>query len=296
MRSFAAVTSFDRRGYELYGRELLESFDRHWPAEVRLTVYAEGFTPELPSARVEARDLLAESPGLLAFKERHRDDPRAHGQRDLLCLQAGLRLRPLGLLLRRVHWGQGFRWDAVRFSHKSFATFAAVRERPADVLFWLDGDMRFLDDVPRSLLEEIVPHACLVAYLKRAKNGELAAEWIPAERRLRFYHREGKHPETGIVGYNLAHPAIGDFFATFESLYADDSLFEEREFTDAYLFDRVRERFERQGHPGFDIAEGIGRVASHPLVNSRLGRYMDHLKGERKQHGSSHEADRLARS
>ena len=103
--------------------------------------------------------------------------------------------------------------------------------------------------------------------------------------------RQGKHPETGLVGYNLVHPAMEEFFAEFEALYTGDRLFEEREFTDAYLFDRVRERFERRGELVSDIAEGVGGRASHPLVNSRLGHYMDHLKGERKQHGSSYEAD-----
>ncbi len=293
MRSFAAVTTFHERGYEEYGREMIRGFEAHWPAEVPLYVYAEGCRPEPPSPRVVLRDLLAECPELVAFKARHRDDPVAHGAREFTVLQAGLRFRPFGPLLRRVRWGKGFRWDAVRFSHKSFATFDAARRRPADVLLWLDADLRFLQDVPRELLEEIVPETCLVAYLKRAKNGEAAAELIPSQRRLRFYHREGKHPETGIVGYNLRHAAIDDFLAEFEALYTRDALFEEREFTDSFLFDRLRERFAARGHETYDIGEGIGRVASHPLVNSRLGPYMDHLKGERKQHGTSHDADRL---
>jgi len=43
----------------------------------------------------------------------------------------------------------------------------------------------------------------------------------------------------------------------------------------------------------YDIAEGIGARADHVLINSRLGRFMDHMKGERKASGSSHAADLL---
>jgi len=293
MRSFAAVTTFNANGYELYGRQMIETFDRHWPKEVPLFVYAEGFEPELPSERIVALDLVAECPGLVDFKERHRDDPSAHGARRERCVRLTLRLRPFGLQLKQVPWGRGFRWDAVRFSHKSFAIFGAARRQPADGLFWLDGDMRFLADLPLELLGELLPADCLVSCLERSKNAEIGLELLPTTRRARLVRRRGKHPECSFVGYNLRHPAIGEFLADFEAMYTEDRLFEEREFHDSYLFDRVRERYAERGHATHDIADGIGREASHVLLNSRLGRYMDHMKGERKVEGSSRESDRL---
>jgi hypothetical protein len=35
-RSFAAVTTFNETGYERYARAMIDTFLRHWPAEVTL--------------------------------------------------------------------------------------------------------------------------------------------------------------------------------------------------------------------------------------------------------------------
>ena len=107
---------------------------------------------------------------------------------------------------------------------------------------------------------------------------------------LSFLARKS-HSECGFVGYNLRHPAINNFFSQFEQLYTSDSLFREREFHDSYLFDVVRKRFERSGCKTYDIGEGIGLQAHHVLVNSKLGKYMDHLKGDRKIEGKSFRDD-----
>jgi len=64
MTEYAAVTTFDKTGYESHGREMVETFDLHWPDET------------------------------------------------------------------------------VGFSHKCFAIFDAARRTDADVLLWLDADLR----------------------------------------------------------------------------------------------------------------------------------------------------------
>src|SRR4051812_5391321 len=79
-RSYAIVTTCHAAGYEAYGRTMLETFLEHWPAQVPLLLYREGF--EAPaSQRIQSRDLEASSPGLMAFKQRHADNPQAHGRR-----------------------------------------------------------------------------------------------------------------------------------------------------------------------------------------------------------------------
>src|SRR4051794_11424573 len=80
MRRIAAVTTCNREGYELYGRRLLESFDRHWPASVTLHLYAEGFAPDVTSPRIVAHDLLGAAPDLVEFRRRHAANPDAHGR------------------------------------------------------------------------------------------------------------------------------------------------------------------------------------------------------------------------
>ena len=278
MRSVAAVTTFNRDGYEQYGRRMIESFDRYWPKDVTLYCYAEGFKPELTSRRIVVVDLLAACPELLAFKERHRANDRAHGTQLLgtqlrLCIKRRKTSKwPVPKLkLVRIQRGIGYRWNAVRFSHKSFAIFDASVRCNSDILCWLDGDIVVFDRIPRAFLEEVVPPDHLLGYLKRPTFSEC-----------------------GFLAYNLRHPAIGEFFAEFKTLYTNDRLFHEQEYHDSWLFDVIRKRFERRKCKTFDIAQGRGARAGHVFINSPLGGYMDHLKGGRWAHGCSSVSDLIA--
>ena len=255
MRSFAAVSTCHAPGYELYGRHMLEGFERHWPRQVPLHFYCEGFRPSVSSPRIHLHDLHGSCPELVAFKRRHADHPEAHGSGARPRWQLRVDWRRGRLKLRRKRT-LGYRWDAVRFSHKVFALLHAGR----DVLFLLDADLSFHRDIAPDLLEALVPADCLVGFLARPK-----------------------FTECGFVAYNLRHPAAFDFLAEYERLYVTDALFAERQWTDAYLFDVVRERFEKRGCRTHDIAQGLGRRVGHVLVESPLGAYMDHRKGERKR-------------
>lgn len=270
-RRIAIVTTTHRAGYEQYGATMLAGFLRHMPADVPLHLYAEGFAPEpADPRRLVVHDLLAAAPGLVAFKARHRDNVLLKG------LRAGRRFRP--------HWAWnrsgkrrprlfqptlGYRFDAIRFAHKSFAVFDAARRVQADVLVWIDADTRFFADVPRELLESLVPPDCLVGHLARERT----------------------YTECGVVAYNLRHPAMRDFLDDFEACYTQDRLLRELEFHDSWLFDRMLRRQRRRGHRAHDIAAGVGAQAEHVLVNSPLGAVMDHLKGDRKAEGQSRPGD-----
>lgn len=270
-RRIAVVTTMHAEGYRRYGREMLVSGLCHLPVDVPIHVYAEGFRVDLEAAhRLVLHDLEAAAPGLMAFKRRHRDDPRLHGRARrrrwhphwVHASGARRRLR----LLQRM---RGYRWDAVRFAHKSFAVFDAARRVDADVLVWIDADTRFFAEVPREALEALVPRDCFVGHLRR----------------------EHLHSECGVVAYNLRHPATRALLADLEAFYTRDLLLREREFHDSWLFDVARRRQERHGHRAHDIALGVGAHARHVLVNSPLGAFMDHMKGDRKDAGRSRPAD-----
>lgn len=264
MRRFAAVSTCHLQGYEGYGRRMIASFDRHWPDAVTLHFYAEGFSPDLASARIVPLNLLEACPQLVAFKARHKHNALAHGSKRRRRLEFRVRWRERKVRLRLAEWGQGFRWDAVRFSHKAFSIFDASKRAGADVLFWVDADAIFFKVLPLSFLEGLMPSDCLVSYLARRNISEC-----------------------GFVGYNLRHPMMPAFLGEFEIMYTHDRLFKEKEFHDSYLFDILRKKFEKKGCRTYDIAEGVGLYAPHVLINSKLGEYMDHLKGDRKDQGVS---------
>jgi hypothetical protein len=267
-RKFAVVTTCNAAGYDDYGRRMVETFDLQWPEEVPLLLYRENFEPEVPSDRIIVRDLVSSCPDLMAFKRRHADNPLAHGQTERYRFRLSRNPYKNRIKLGDRHWGSGFRWDAVRFAHKAFAIFHAAANTDADVLIWVDADSLFFSDPSVDELESMIPRDCFVGYLDRPT-----------------------YSECGFIAYNLNHPATQEMLAAFKRLYTHDELFRQYEFHDAYLFDVVRRQSERAGHKSFDIADGIGRQAKHVLINSRLGQFMDHIKGGRKSTGHSQRND-----
>jgi len=265
-RRFSVVTTCHAAGWEAYGRRMAETVDRHWPEDVELLLYHEGFQPDLPRAR--AIDLLAVSPELVAFKARHRDNPLAHGASPWPRPRFVNRHQSGPPLWRFRLWRRGYRWQAVRFAHKTFAILDAAARTEADVLIWIDADTRFFADVTPDDLESFVPADCFVGCLRR---------------RI--------HTECGFLAYNLRHPGTAPMLDGLRRLYVEDGLFAQEEFHDSYLFDIVRAEVEAAGHRSHDIAGGIGATARHVLINSPLGRFMDHMKGGRKAEARSRPGD-----
>lgn len=268
-RSFAVVTTCHAAGYRDYGRTMLETYIAHWPAQVPLLLYHEGFEPPSVPGRVIPRDLMACSPELVAFKARHADDPRARGA---VLPWRRLRIGPLAIPLPLRERRAPYRWDAVRFAHKSHAIFDAARRTDVDILIWIDADTRFFADVDMAELAALAPPDSLVSCLRRPQ-----------------------HSECGFVVYNLRHREARRLLREFEDMYAKDLFFAEREYHDSYLFDVVRKRAQARGAHVHDIADGAGWQASHVLINSRLGRFMDHMKGKRKDEGRSRAGDLVVR-
>lgn len=124
---FEVVTTCNADGYKKYGRRMLASFNENWPDRVSLRCYYEGWRG-IHTSRIRYLDLLAESPWLQSFKDRHGDEPV-----------------------------KGMPWDAVRFAHKVAAvTHAAVRSN-ADVLIWLDADTVTHSSITIRDLERLAP-------------------------------------------------------------------------------------------------------------------------------------------
>lgn len=268
MRRFAIVTTCNEQGWETYGRQMIRSAERHLPSDVLIYLYAEDFIPDEGCDRVIVRELLSSCPDLVAFKERHKDNPVARGLAARSRLKLIVQWHKPRVKLRRFSWGSGYRWDAIRFSHKVFAICHAAERCHADALFWMDADINVFADVPRDLLSAVMPEECLVSCLLRPAVSECS-----------------------FMGFNLKHATAHDFLQALKAFYVTDSVFREREYHDSFLFDLVRRRFERRGHRVHDIACGEGKRSHHVFINSILGQCMDHLKGRRKHDGRSDAAD-----
>jgi hypothetical protein len=257
-RSFAAVTTFNEEGYERYAKHMIDSFARYWPRGVTLYCFLESLRLEDVAPNVRFLSIEDSIPPLVAFKERHRDSPRANGA-ERRSVEKGPGGKPLGI---------GFRWNAVRYAHKSYSVVHAGRTLSEDVMFWIDADTVTFEHVPYSFLEGLLPEDTYLCYLGRPH-----------------------FTETGFVGYNLRHAQNEAFMARYQELYDRDLLFAEEEWHDGWLFDVVRREFEERGLIRTRILTPEHVTPEHPFISSELGDYMDHLKGKRKKRGRSDAAE-----
>jgi hypothetical protein len=256
----AVVTTFHKAGYEKYGQKMIETFLKTWPSDITLYVYAEDCEIVESAPNLVVRDLHATVPALVAFKEKWKDDPKARGE---------VATGPIDRKGKAP--GVGFRWDAIRFSHKIYSVCHAAANCDADVLFWMDADM---------ICHTAVPHHFI---------DKMAALEIG----LGFLGRANKFTECGLYSMNLQDKNTQEFLVEFQKAYDTGRLFTMSEWNDCWVFDIVRKEV-KQRHPEWqwnDWSAGLFKGEGHPLINSAWGAYLDHLKGKRKDYGKSAKSD-----
>ena len=256
---YTVVTTFHDNGYTAYGKRMIETFLKNWPDSVELIVYAENCEVVEQAPNLIVKDLHQSSPGLVAFKERWKNTPKAIGK-----LATGPRNA------NGKQQGIGFKWDAVRFSHKTYSIFDCAKKIDSDFLIGMDADT--------------VCHSPITI--------EQLNRLIPQDKDLCFLGRRGKYTECGLYAMNLKSSAIQIFLDRFRWMYddAENGIFKQDEWHDSFIFDVVRKHIvlnelDWSGH----LIKGEG----HPLINSEWGAYLDHLKGARKRIGKSESTDLL---
>lgn len=253
---YSVVTTFNSKGLESYAQKMIDTFEAFWPAEVDFYICTENCQPRTSRSNTHVVDLLAESQRLNTFIERHRDNPLAHG-----------RAGPPDVFSPKKQ----FRWDAVRFCYKVYSV-ALISERISQGwLLWLDADTLTHSLVTLADLDRLMPQHAMISYLGRGEN---------------------YHSECGWVGYNLDHPSTRAFIKDFVKMYDTDAIFKEQEWHDSYIWDIVRRRYQHSGYfYNLNNSTDPKGLAGHPFINSELGRFMDHVKGNRKDQGASKSCD-----
>ena len=161
---------------------------------------------------------------------------------------------------------------AIRFSYKTFSILNAGLNTQAQYLIWLDADTFTYNRITEEWLDTLVDESKYLTYLGRENN----------------------YSECGFVIYNTYHPGHLAFQAAWRHLYTSDEVFQLEQWHDSYVWDQVRLTYEKN-----DIIENInlspwGKNYDHVFINSELGKYMDHMKGPRKNEGKSRQSDLLS--
>jgi len=256
--SITVVSTFHKPVLELYGQRFVNSFSENIDQDINLRLYAEDCSPTTKDPRIQILDQKEKLPKLMAFKERWKNEPKANGK----CPPEIKKRRPRD-------WHKEFKWDAIRFANKVYAVFDAAENCNTDWIVWMDADTIVHSKFSYKAFKNFLPDRAYLSYLGRGK----------------------KWPECGFYGINLRNNIGLEFLKEFEHVYehAEYGIFRMEEWHDSYVFDEILKKIKRK-YPNeafYNISGNLVNGEGHPLINSGLGAYLDHLKGDRKNIGKS---------
>lgn len=269
MTDITVVTTFHKAGLDLYGQRFLDSFAKNMDKRIKMIVYAEECTPINPDAnQITILEQTAALPKLVAFKEQWKGIPKANGD-----------ISKDPILSRRKDANKAFKWDAVRFANKVYAVFDAC-ERSTDWCVWMDADTFVHSPWSYEDFLECLPSTSWITYVGRGKGSQT---W----------------PECGFYGMNLKDTVCQEFLKEFERFYheAEQGIFTLVEWHDSFVFGHILNDFKKSAPNVLDysaemyLTEAKSGGGGHPLINSKLGKWIDHMKGDRKAAGKSKASD-----
>jgi hypothetical protein len=269
MPDITVVTTFHQPGLEKYGQRFLDSFAERVDKKIKLLVYAENCKPNNPDPeQIKIFEAFEALPKLNEFKSRWANDPKANG------------IPPAEIKAKRPRdWHKEFKWHAIRFSNKVYAVFDAC-ERSSDWCVWMDADSFIHSDWSFEDFAKLLPEDKWLTYVGRGKGSQT---W----------------PECGFYGMNLKHAMCKKFLAEFERFYqdADNGIFKLEEWHDSFVFGHILNQLKLVDANVHDysadmyLREAKTGGGGHPLINGPLGKFMDHMKGGRKEQGKSKPSD-----
>lgn len=269
MKKITVVTTFHKKGLETYAQRFLDSFAKNVDKRIKLIVYAEDCSPINPDSEqitiFDQKNVLHE---LVAFKEKWKAVPKANG------------IPPDDIKRRRPRdHHKAFKWDAVRFSNKVYAVFD-VCNTDTDWCVWMDADTYIHSKWDYENFSKILPDDKWITYVGRGAGSQT---W----------------PECGFYGLNMNNEVCKTFVKDFKQMYddAEDGIFKLEEWHDSYVFGHVLDKMKKTNPNFLDYSADLYMKTAksggggHPLINTVLGQWMDHMKGDRKNSGRSLKSD-----
>ena len=267
MTNISVITTFHEPGMNLYGQRFINSFAEKVDKKIKLIVYAEDCVPDNPdTTQITILDAGESLPKLSKFKEKWRSVPKANGK----CPFPEKRPKD---------FHKEFKWDAVRFANKVYAVFDACTKGD-DWVVWMDADSFVHTTWKYNDWLEILPNTSWITYVGRGNGSQ---SW----------------PECGFYGLNLKDTICLEFLNEFERMYeeAENGIFKLDEWHDSFVFGKILSSLKNK-HPNVnDYTAELSLTGAktggggHPLINSKLGKWMDHMKGDRKSLGKSKKTD-----
>jgi len=235
------VTSLNKKYWDLCAEKNIRSWLKFFPGNCNIHIYVEDDIENKPTDnRITYYNLYDECPELVKFKEKHKDDPHYNGEK----VQKEL---------------FKFKWNAIKFAHKTFAVFESAKKLRNGAMVWLDADVLAIQKMSSEFVKRMCPEEFAISYLGRPNV----------------------YSECGFVYYNLNKKETHDFLKRFEECYTLDGLSQLRETHDSFVFDHIRTTSPFH-HLFLDI-NSHSITNKHPFHESLLRACLTHNKGHNKE-------------
>lgn len=235
MNEFAVITTFPSSAWNIYAKQMLESFTKFFPQEIPILIQVDDAAciPEIGKI-IRSNDAIAEGwtqdHADFVARNKDKDDP------------------------------SDYRRQVTRFSHKVFAIHrawqAVQKQKQAGgeaprYLIWLDADTTITRPVTMDDIKECLP-----------KDGD-AVSFLG--------RKDWPHSECGWLAFDLEHDG-GLFIDVWHGLYASDAILSLKETHDSWAFDHVRLSKDApkctnltEDKPGMDIwpQSPMGKWSTH---------------------------------
>ncbi len=262
MKTF--VTSFNKKLYDSYGKNFINSWKANASDDIKLIICFEG---ELFSELMNFEDVNLKIINIASSKQENFLNKFAK-----LNEARGIRLFKNSENLKVLNYNYNYRFDAIRFSFKIFSLTKAIDLNLINSNFaWIDSDIICLNKFNSAILNGVFPADNeLASYLGRSK-----------------FPLPNPYSECGFVGYNYHHPQCFEFIESMYNLYENGDIFSLPEWHDCMAFDFVRNKYQNLACNFKNLSANFHQ-SEHPFMDSELGAFFDHLKGpERKKIGHS---------
>tara|TARA_B100000242_G_scaffold252459_1_gene194498 strand:- start:158 stop:1024 length:867 start_codon:yes stop_codon:yes gene_type:complete len=253
------ITTFNERLYEEYAKKFLETFIEKSDESVRLNIFYDGNFDEI------INKYIANENKIRFFKFESKEWDNFYRKFGHLTDANGYSFKIVDE--RHTLEGPSYRWKAVKFSFKVFSVYLASKiKNISSDLVWIDADNICVNSINKKNIKQFLPNEDeLMSYLGRDK--------VPPE---------FPHSETGFIGFNLRHEKFNSFIKTAISFYTTGEVFSLKFYHDCLVYDTTREIFQMAGIK-FKNLSGEFISEEHPMVKSELGKYFDHLKGQKRK-------------
>ncbi len=142
----SVVSSFSPTGYEVYGKQFVETWLEHWPQDVELHLYLEPSQPALPKDPRIREHYLWNDRDFMRFRKRYKNAN--------------------GIVEKDGKLVKAYNHDAIRFAPKVYAETDPLAPHNGWRI-WLDADVENFAKIDKAFLEETCREDAVASYLHR---------------------------------------------------------------------------------------------------------------------------------